>query len=76
MKTKFLKFSLVSFILAVLLFILSYYLFHYLTAEGTFSMVWQEEARKPFITNLFAIWGVTHLFASVTSLLAAVIILD
>ena len=74
MKTKFKKLSLVSFVIAIVLFVFSFTLFHYLTPEGTFSNVWHNEASKPFLTFLFAVWGTLHLFVSVTSYLVSIII--
>ena len=76
MKSKFQKLSLVSFVIAIVLFVFSFILFHYLTPEGTFSFVWHNEASKPIITNLFAIWGVMHLFTAVTSLLISSVFFD
>ncbi|MBR2028861.1 MAG: hypothetical protein IKA10_07760 [Oscillospiraceae bacterium] len=73
MKSKFKKLSLVSFIIAIVLFVFSFVLFHYLTPEGTFSSVWYAEANKPFVTFLFAIWGTLHLFAAVLNFLIALI---
>lgn len=73
MKKKFKKISLVSIVLAVILFIISFVMFHYITPDNQFSTVWQTEANKPFLTGLFAIWGVFHLFAGVMSFLVSVI---
>ena len=69
MKTKLKKLSLVSFVIAIVLFVFSFILFHYLTPEGTFSAIWQAEAQKTFVTFLFSVWGTLHLFAGVTSFL-------
>ena len=74
MKTRFKKLALVSFVIAIVLFVFSFNLFHYLTPEGTFSNVWYDEANKPFITFLFAVWGTLHLFASAMSYLISLII--
>lgn len=74
MKSKLKKLSLISFAIATVLFVFSFVLFHYLTPEGTISYVWHNEANKPFITFLFAIWGTFHLFASVMSYLVSIII--
>ena len=71
MKRKFITLSIVSLILAIALFVLSFYIFHYITPEGKFSNIWYSTPNKPFVTNLFAIWGVMHLFTSTTSLLIA-----
>ncbi|MBE6894050.1 MAG: hypothetical protein E7483_00370 [Ruminococcaceae bacterium] len=73
MKNKLKKLSVVSFVFAVVLFIISFVMFHYITPDNQFSAVWQAEANKPFLTGLFAIWGVMHLFSSVMSILISVI---
>ncbi len=72
MKKKFRILSLCSFCVSVLIFIVSYYMYHYLTPNG-FTSVWQAEAGKPFITELFAILGVLFLFGSIFSFIISVI---
>ena len=61
--------ALCSFVLALAIFTLSFYLYHYLLPDGSFTTIFQTEPCKPFVTLLFGIWGVTFLFASVMSLL-------
>lgn len=60
-------------VLALAIFAFSYCLFHYLGPDGFFTAVFQEVALKPMVTWLFAIWGVTFLFASVMSFLVGII---
>jgi len=74
MKSKLKKLSFISLALALVLFIVSFVLFHYITPDNQFSAVWQSEANKPFLTGLFAIWGVMHLFASVMGFLISAIV--
>lgn len=69
MKQKCKKLSACSFLLAVLIFAISYVLYHYTIPGGAFTVVWQPQPGKPWITLLFAIWGVMLLFAGVMSLL-------
>lgn len=71
MKNKFKKLSLWSFALAFAIFAFSYILYHYSTPAGWFTIVWQHTPGKPFVTMLFAIWGVLFLFSGVLSLLIA-----
>ena len=52
-----------SFVIALVIFAFTYYLFHYIGGEGAY----HEEPIKPFVTLLFGIWGVMFLFASVMS---------
>ncbi|MBR3610705.1 MAG: hypothetical protein IKL57_04475 [Oscillospiraceae bacterium] len=47
-------------------------MFHYLTDSG-FTSVWQAEAGKPFVTELFANLGVLFLFSSIISLIISFI---
>ena len=61
--------ALCSFLLALAIFVLTFYLFHHLLPDGSFTAEYQTQSSKPFITLLFGIWGVTFLFASVMSLL-------
>ena len=60
-------------VLALAIFAFSYCLFHYLSPDGGFDVVRQAEPAKPMVTWLFAIWGVTFLFASVMSALVGII---
>ena len=69
MKKKFNILALWSFGLALGIFAFSYILFHYTLPGGSFTTVRQSAPGKPLVTELFAIWGVLFLFASVMSLL-------
>lgn len=69
MRKKFNILSLCSFLLALGIFTFSYFLYHYMLPDGSFTNVFQPQPGKPYVTLLFAIWGVTFLFASVMSLL-------
>lgn len=71
MKKKWNALAWCSLILALAIFVFTYFLYHHLTPQGGFSTVFQEEPAKPFITLLFGIWGVTFLFAAVMSALVS-----
>ena len=71
MKKKLLLLSNWSFAFAFGIFIFSYFLFHYLAPNGTFTAAYQTMASKPVVTLLFAIWGVLFLFTGVLSRLIA-----
>lgn len=75
MKKKFYKFSLVTFIIGVIVLLLTFYCFHFVTDSG-FTLVWHEEAGKPFVTDLLGIFGVLFVFSSVISLLVSKIFID
>ena len=64
MKQKFKKLSNWCFLLAVILFALSFVLFHYLTDSG-FTSVWQPEAGKPFVTEMVADLSVLFFFSGI-----------
>ena len=69
MRRNCIRLSLCSFGWALGLFVFSYFLYHYTLPTGGFTTTWQPEPGKPWITFLFAVWGVTFLFAGVMSLL-------
>ena len=71
MKKKLSLLALVCFVLSLVIFVWTFYIYHHLTTDFVFSAQWQPEPGKPFITLLFGIWGVTFLFASVMSLLVS-----
>ena len=72
MHKKFLKLSLICFIISVVVLIISYFFFHYVTDEGI-TLIKQEEAGKPFVTNLIGHFGILFLFSSVMSLLISIV---
>lgn len=64
MKQKFKKLSSWCFLLAVVLFALSYVMFHFLTDSG-FTTVWHPEAGKPFITEMVGDLSVLFFFSGI-----------
>ena len=71
MRKKFIKLSFWSFVWALSLFVFSYKLYHYLGIDGRFGTVFYEVPNKPFVTELFAIWGVMFLFSGVINAMIA-----
>ena len=71
MKKKFMKLSGWSLVLALALFAWSFFLYHYTLPDGSFTTVFQQEAGKPMVTELWAILGVMFLFSSILSLMIA-----
>ena len=67
-KKKCCRLAIVSFALALAIFLFSYILYHHLGPEGI-TVLRRSEPYKPMITWLFAIWGTQFLFAGVMSLL-------
>ncbi|MCQ2535817.1 MAG: hypothetical protein MJ110_02490 [Lachnospiraceae bacterium] len=61
---KYRKLSLVLFAVAVVLFVINYFVFHYVTDDGIV-LIKQEEAGKPFITMLIGILATNFLFTSI-----------
>ena len=70
MKKKFKKLSAWSFALAVVLFALSFVLFHFLTDSG-FTTVFQQEAGKPFVTEMVADLSMLFFFSGILCQLIA-----
>lgn len=67
MKKKWNALAVCSFIIALAIFLFTYFLFHHMTPEGSFVATYQAMPAKPFITFLFGIWGVMFLFSAVMS---------
>ena len=70
MRRKWLKLSLVTLIVALGVFVLNYFFFHFVTDEGI-SLVWHPEAGKPFVANMISVFGVLFLFTSALSFIGA-----
>lgn len=68
MKNKFKTLSKYSFIISLIIFVLSYFTFHFVTDAGI-TLVWHPECGKPFVTAMLAGLGVLFLFGSLMSLL-------
>ena len=68
MEKKLLKVSLISFIISVILFVITYFVFHYITDEGI-TLIKQDEAGKPLVTNVIAMFATLMLHSSFMSLL-------
>jgi len=69
-KKNFLKLSLYTGIISVIVFIINYFFYHFVTDDGI-SLTFNEEPGKPFVANLIGYFAVMFLFASVISLLIA-----
>ena len=67
------KLSIACLIIAVVVFIINYFVFHYVTDAGI-TTVWQPEAGKPFLADLVGILGANMVFASIISALSAKIL--
>ena len=73
LRKKLYRLAAVCFVIAVIVFIINYFVFHYVTDDGI-TLVKQAEAGKPFITNLIGILGADMVFASIVSALCAKIL--
>ena len=74
MKKKCYLLSLCSFLIALAIYAFTYYLYHYISSDGSFDSVFHGSPAKPFVTLLFGIWGVLHQFAAVMCLLIGIIL--
>ena len=67
------KLAVVCSVIALIVFIINYFVFHYVTDDGI-TFVKQAEAGKPFVTNLIGMLGADMVFASIVSALCAKIL--
>ena len=67
-KRDFYKFSIVTFVMGLIVLLLTYFCFHYVTDSGI-TLTWHAEAGKPFVTFFIGVFGVLLIWSSVTSLL-------
>ena len=63
-KQKLNKLSLYCLIIAVVVFIINYFFYHFVTDEGI-SLTWNPEPGKPFVSDLIGMLAVLFLFASI-----------
>ena len=69
-KKKLLKLAWVTAVIGLVVLLLAYFCFHYVTDAGI-TLEWHAEAGKPFVTILIGVFGVLFMFTSVFSLLLA-----
>ena len=67
-----LKLSLITLIIGLLVLVIPYFFFHFVTDEGI-TLTWHPEAGKPFVTDLIGIFGVLFLWSSAMSLIIALV---
>ena len=72
MKKKFLKLSLITFIVSIVFFALAFFCFHFVTDQGI-TLIYHQEAGKPFITELIGDFAILNVATSFISLLIAFI---
>jgi len=70
MKKKFESLSFWSLILALSVFALTFFVYHFVTPEGI-TLVYHEEVGKPFVTHMLGILGILFLFSSITNMMIA-----
>lgn len=73
LQKKLYKLSLICFLIAVVVFIINYFVFHYVTDAGI-TLEWQPEAGKPFLADLVGQLGASMVFASIMSALCGKIL--
>lgn len=67
------KLGVIFLILALVVFAINYYVFHYLTDDGL-TLTWHEEAGKPFVTDLIGQLGTLLTFGSISSFLVGAVV--
>lgn len=71
-KKNFQKLSLITLITGLIILIISYFTFHFVTDEGI-TLTWHPEAGKPYVTILIAIFGVLFIFSSTLSFIISLV---
>lgn len=66
------KLSLITLIIGLIILIISYFTFHFVTDEGI-TLTWHPEAGKPYVTILIAIFGVLFIFSSAISFIISLV---
>ena len=62
------KLALISLMIGVVVMLLTFYCFHFVTDDG-FTLTYHEEAGKPFVTDMLGIFGVLFIFSSAMCML-------
>lgn len=71
-KKNFQKLSLITLVIGLIILIISYFTFHFVTDEGI-TLTWHPEAGKPYVTILIAIFGVLFIFSSAISFIISLV---
>ena len=71
-KKNFLNLALCLLIAALVIFVINYFFFHFVTDDGI-TLTWHPEAGKPFVADMIGNLGTLALFGSGVSLLIALI---
>jgi multisubunit Na+/H+ antiporter MnhB subunit len=66
------KLSLICLIIGVVVMLLTFYCFHFVTDDG-FTLTYHEEAGKPFVTDMLGFFGVLFIFASAMSFIVSLV---
>ena len=72
MRKKLFKLSAILLIIGIFVLAVSFFFFHFVTDDGI-TLVWHEEAGKPFVTMLIGVFGAMLMAESLTSLLLALV---
>lgn len=71
-KKNLLKFSLITLVIGIVVLAIAYFFFHFVTDEGI-TLIWHEEAGKPFVTDLIGSLGILFLFSSAVSFISSLV---
>ena len=74
-RKKLFKLSLITFIVGIFVLAVAFFFFHFVTDTGI-STVFQQEAGKPFVTELIGDFGVLFIFTSVISLILGLVFFE
>ena len=71
-KQKLFKLSIITLIIGLVILVINYFFFHFVTDSGI-SLTWHPEAGKPFVTDMIGQLAVLFLFSSAMSAISAIV---
>jgi multisubunit Na+/H+ antiporter MnhB subunit len=75
MRKKLFKLAAILLIIGIAVLGISFFFFHFVTDDGI-TLIWHEEAGKPFVTMLIGVFGAALIAESLTAFLCALIITE
>lgn len=75
MRKKIFKLSAILCAIGIAVLAIAFFFFHFVTDEGI-SLVWHEEAGKPFVTMLIGVFGAALIAEALTALLCGCLLCD
>ena len=75
MRKKLFKLSVLLLAVGIVVLLISFFCFHFVTEEGI-TLIWQKEASKPTVSLLIGVLGATLMGHSILSLLCGILLFE